>query len=149
MLKKSIVSPSANVTIAFLKDFVLPLTTPLLVNRDFAFIVDNSVAANDIVKAVRQSDNILITDVMIFDVYAGKGVEDGKQSVAFTVKLQPKDKTLTDEEIEKNRKIKKWKSKLNKQKTEVDTHAGLDKKSYGKKSYNRKGRTDKFGEFDG
>ena len=36
----------------------------------------------------------------MFDVYEGKGVEPGKKSVAIAVTLQPREKTLTDEEIE-------------------------------------------------
>ena len=42
----------------------------------------------------------MITDADIFDVYQGKGVEDGHKSLAVKVTLQPTDKTLTDEEIE-------------------------------------------------
>ncbi len=70
------------------------------VNRDFAFVVDGKIAADDIVKAVKGADKDLITNVSVFDIYVGKGVEDGKKSVALSVTLQPKDKTLTDEEIE-------------------------------------------------
>ena len=36
----------------------------------------------------------------MFDVYEGKGVAEGKKSIAIGVRLQPKDKTLTDAEIE-------------------------------------------------
>ena len=42
----------------------------------------------------------LITAVDIFDVYQGKGVEEGKKSIAITVRLQPQDTTLTDKDIE-------------------------------------------------
>ncbi len=45
-------------------------------------------------------DKKLITNVTVFDVYEGKGVEDGKKSVAIAVTLQPREKTLTDHEIE-------------------------------------------------
>lgn len=70
------------------------------VQRDFAFVVDEEVSASDVVKAIRAADKKLISNISIFDVYAGKGIDDGKKSLAVSVKLQPKDRTLTDEEIE-------------------------------------------------
>lgn len=70
------------------------------VTRDFAFIVDTGVQVEALLRAIRKSDKGLIDDVQVFDVYAGKGIEDGKKSVAISVRLQPKDRTLTDEEIE-------------------------------------------------
>ncbi len=70
------------------------------VRRDFAFVVDEGVAADALMKAVRGADKKLIADAALFDVYQGKGVEPGKKSLAVEVTLQPRDKTLTDEEIE-------------------------------------------------
>jgi phenylalanyl-tRNA synthetase beta chain len=70
------------------------------IERDFAFVVDRAVAAADLVRAAKGADRLLIDQVWIFDVYEGKGVPDGKKSVAFAVSLQPKEKTLTDAEIE-------------------------------------------------
>ena len=68
--------------------------------RDFAFIVDDSVAAADVVKAAFGADKVLVRDVGVFDVYQGKGVPDGKKSLAIAVTLQPKEATLTDAEID-------------------------------------------------
>jgi phenylalanyl-tRNA synthetase beta chain len=70
------------------------------VSRDFAFIVDAAVSAEVIIKAASASAKDLITQVNVFDVYAGKGIEPGKKSVAIAVVLQPREKTLTDAEIE-------------------------------------------------
>jgi phenylalanyl-tRNA synthetase beta chain len=70
------------------------------VSRDFAFIVDRSVKAGDIVRAAQGADKKLITDVTVFDVYEGKGIEDGKKSIAITVTIQPREKTMTDQEID-------------------------------------------------
>jgi phenylalanyl-tRNA synthetase beta chain len=70
------------------------------VDRDFAFIVDEQVEADAVVRAARSAEKNLITRVDIFDIYQGKGVEDGKKSVAITVILQPKGQTLTDVEID-------------------------------------------------
>jgi len=70
------------------------------VERDFAFVVDRAVKAGDIVKAAQGADRKLVTNVTVFDVYEGAGIEPGKKSVAIAVTIQPREKTLTDEEIE-------------------------------------------------
>ncbi|MGY3032328.1 phenylalanyl-tRNA synthetase beta chain [Bradyrhizobium sp. USDA 4354] len=70
------------------------------VSRDFAFIVDRAVKAGDIVRAAQGIDKKLITGVNVFDVYEGIGIEDGKKSIAIAVTIQPREKTLTDQEIE-------------------------------------------------
>lgn len=70
------------------------------VTRDFAFVVDQSVPAAEVVKHVNAAEKQLLRDVTIFDVYQGKGVEDGKKSIALTVTLQADDRTLTEAEIE-------------------------------------------------
>jgi phenylalanyl-tRNA synthetase beta chain len=68
--------------------------------RDFAFIVDRAVKAADLVRAAQGADRKLIAGVTVFDVYEGTGIDPGKKSLAITVTLQPREKTLTDEEIE-------------------------------------------------
>jgi len=70
------------------------------VSRDFAFIVDRSVKAGDIVRAAQSADRKLISTVNVFDVYEGKGIDAGKKSIAIAVTLQPREKTLTDQEID-------------------------------------------------
>jgi len=79
---------------------LLQLSALQPVHRDFAFIVDEAVAAADLVRAVKSGGGALLTDVSLFDVYRGKGVEDGKKSLAIAVTLQPVEATLTDDEIE-------------------------------------------------
>ena len=79
---------------------VLELSPLQPVSRDFAFVVDRSVKAADVVRAAQSADRKLITDVDVFDVYEGKGVEPGKKSIAIAVTLQPRDKTMTDQEID-------------------------------------------------
>ena len=78
----------------------LDLAELMPLQRDFAFIVDNAVEAGDIVKAALGADRSLITDIVVFDVYAGQGVPEGKKSVAIAATIQPRDHTLTDAEIE-------------------------------------------------
>lgn len=70
------------------------------VERDFAFVVDTKVTADEIVKSARNAERNLIERVDVFDVYEGTGVPEGKKSLAIAVRLQPKDRTLTDAEID-------------------------------------------------
>ena len=70
------------------------------VRRDFAFLLDDEVAAGEVLRAALSADRALISDVGVFDVFTGKGVPEGKKSLAIEVTLQPRDKTLTDAEIE-------------------------------------------------
>jgi phenylalanyl-tRNA synthetase beta chain len=70
------------------------------VSRDFSFIVDRTVKAGDIVRTAQGVDKKLITAVTVFDVYEGKGIDETKKSVAIAVTMQPREKTLTDQEIE-------------------------------------------------
>ncbi|MFK4811521.1 phenylalanine--tRNA ligase subunit beta [Devosia sp. ZW T5_3] len=79
----------------------LTLSGQMPLSRDFAFVVDRGVTAATILKAARGADKGLIRDVSVFDVFEGTHVGEGKKSVAIEVTLQPLDKTLTDEEIEK------------------------------------------------
>jgi phenylalanyl-tRNA synthetase beta chain len=70
------------------------------VERDFAFVVDGKVKAADLVRAAQTVDRKLITGVTVFDVYEGQGIDPGKKSIAIAVTIQPRDKTMTDAEIE-------------------------------------------------
>jgi phenylalanyl-tRNA synthetase beta chain len=69
-------------------------------SRDFAFIVDENVDVEQITRAAIGAERNLITGVSVFDIYQGKGVEEGKKSVAINVTIQPVKQTLTDKEIE-------------------------------------------------
>jgi phenylalanyl-tRNA synthetase beta chain len=70
------------------------------VARDFAFVLDSDVEAAEVVQAAQGADRVLIVSVGVFDVFTGQGVPEGKKSLAVQVTLQPRDKTLTDAEIE-------------------------------------------------
>ena len=74
------------------------------VDRDFAFVVDNGVEALTLINAAKGADKKLIKDVSVFDQFIGEKAEGqmgaGQKSVAITVRLQPKDTTLTDKDIE-------------------------------------------------
>lgn len=74
------------------------------VERDFAFVVDRKVEALTLVNAAQGADKALIESVSVFDEFAGEKAEaqmgPGKKSLAISVRLQPRERTLTDEEIE-------------------------------------------------
>jgi phenylalanyl-tRNA synthetase beta chain len=70
------------------------------VDRDFAFVVNTAVKAADIVRAAQSVDKKLIAGVTVFDVYEGKGIDANKKSIAIAVTMQPREKTMTDAEID-------------------------------------------------
>jgi phenylalanyl-tRNA synthetase beta chain len=70
------------------------------VERDFAFMVDATVEADALVRAAKGVDKAVITDVLVFDLYEGPNVGDGKKSLALQVTLRPLTKTFTDAEID-------------------------------------------------
>jgi phenylalanyl-tRNA synthetase beta chain len=70
------------------------------VERDFAFVLDAQVPAADVIAAAAGADKTLIEEVRVFDEFLGGPLGDGRKSLAVTVRMQPRDKTLTDSEIE-------------------------------------------------
>ena len=68
--------------------------------RDFAFVIDKKYSSGEIINLVKKIDKELIKVVKIFDVYQGDNISSGKKSIAFSVTLEPKDKTLSDNDIE-------------------------------------------------
>ena len=78
----------------------LAISDLMPVSRDFAFVVDRGVRAADLLKAAAGADRALVTDVSIFDVYEGPELGEGRKSVAVAVTIQPREKTMTDAEIE-------------------------------------------------
>ena len=76
----------------------LPPFQPL--RRDFAFLVDGSVPADAVLRAARNAERTLIASVSLFDLYDGEKLPAGKKSLAIEVMFQPRERTLTDPEIE-------------------------------------------------
>lgn len=72
----------------------------LPVRRDLAVVVDEAVTAQTLLDAMQQRSAPYVTELALFDVYRGKGVEQGKKSLAFRVLLQDTHKTLSESEIE-------------------------------------------------
>jgi phenylalanyl-tRNA synthetase beta chain len=76
----------------------LPAFQP--VRRDFAFVAESGVAAETVLKAARGAERALIAGVSLFDVYEGEKMEAGRKSIGIEVVFQPRERTLTDQEIE-------------------------------------------------
>jgi phenylalanyl-tRNA synthetase beta chain len=70
------------------------------VRRDFAFVLAGDVLAGDVLRAAQAADKTLIANVAVFDQFEGPSLGTGKKSLAIEVTLQPRGKTLTDEDIE-------------------------------------------------
>jgi phenylalanyl-tRNA synthetase beta chain len=70
------------------------------IERDFAFVVDRELPAESLLRTARGVDRKLVSEIRLFDVYEGAGLPEGKKSLAITVVLQPRDRTLTDAEID-------------------------------------------------
>lgn len=68
------------------------------VPRDFAFVMDENVLVGDVLKTIEKIDK-KIEKVELFDIYRGTGVTEGKKSVAISVVLRDKNKTLEEKEI--------------------------------------------------
>ena len=71
------------------------------VSRDFAFIVAEEVEAQTLIDAVRRAARDVVDSVSIFDVYQGKGIEEGHKSIALNVRLQPREATFGEAELSK------------------------------------------------
>ncbi len=77
-----------------------------MIVRDYAFIVDDSVAVGEMLNLIKNTDKKLIKDVNIFDIYSGDKMQQGKKSVALSVNIQDNNKTLEEQDIEQiNKKI--------------------------------------------
>ena len=71
-----------------------------LVERDFSFLFYKNIKGIDIINKIKKIDKKIIKNVIIFDLFEGGKVAEGKKSIAIKVTLQPQEKTFTDKEIE-------------------------------------------------
>ena len=70
------------------------------VRRDLALIVKEDVTASEVINCIKSSAETALQEVIIFDIYRGKGVEEGSKSIALSLIMQDDTQTLTDSEIE-------------------------------------------------
>ncbi|WP_422372250.1 phenylalanine--tRNA ligase subunit beta [Hoeflea sp.] len=80
---------------------VLELSTFQAVRRDFAFVVDTEVPASTLERAAQGADKQLITGVKVFDLFEGPSLGEGKKSLALEITIQPRDRTLTEEDLDR------------------------------------------------
>lgn len=82
----------------------IPVFSPLSrfpeVRRDLAILVDEALPVADILTVINESSSDLVKETQIFDIYQGKGVDEGRKSVAFGLILQEFSRTLTDNEVD-------------------------------------------------
>ena len=78
---------------------LLTLNPLQAVSRDFAFILNQDVSAEALLRAVRGADKTHISDVSLFDLYAGDRLQDGQKSLAVKVTLQPQKSTFSEDDL--------------------------------------------------
>ena len=74
------------------------ISTFPVATQDVALVVPAGIPADDVLAALREGAGELLEDVALFDVYAGKGIEEGKKSLAFGLRFRADDRTLTADE---------------------------------------------------
>ena len=73
--------------------------------RDFAFIINKDVNAQDLVNAISTIDQNLISNIKVFDSYEGENIPENQKSIAINVTIQSLEKTLNDNDLEKINKL--------------------------------------------
>ena len=68
--------------------------------RDFAFVVNKDVNAQDLINAISSVDKNLISNIKVFDVYEGENIPENQKSIAINVTIQSSEKTLNDNDLE-------------------------------------------------
>ncbi len=69
--------------------------------RDFAFIVNKDVKAQDLIDSILSVDESLLKDVKVFDVYEGENIPENQKSIAISVTIQSSERTLNEDDLEK------------------------------------------------
>ena len=73
--------------------------------RDFAFIVNKEVSSQDLINAISNVDNKLISNIRVFDVYEGENIPEHQKSIAISVTIQSSEKTLNDNDLDRINKL--------------------------------------------
>lgn len=85
--------------------------------RDFAFVVDEEIIVGEILKTIKSISSPLLQNIMLFDIFEGGNIEEGKKSVTFKLEYFDYSKTLTDDDVDKEfwKAIETVKTKFNAQ----------------------------------
>jgi len=70
------------------------------IKRDLAIVVDEGVSAQVVSDCIRRVSTVMLTNLKLFDVYQGKGIDSGRKSLAFSLALQDRDRTLADQDVD-------------------------------------------------
>ncbi|NLC69885.1 MAG: phenylalanine--tRNA ligase subunit beta [Desulfuromonadaceae bacterium] len=76
-----------------------PLSRFPNVQRDTAFVVDSAVSAQEVMETIRRVGPRYLEESVLFDIYCGPGIPEGKKSMAVRVRYRSEEKTLTDDEV--------------------------------------------------
>ena len=68
--------------------------------RDFAFVIDKAFEAGELENIIKKTDDNIVKKVIIFDVFEGQNIPEGKKSIAINVVIQSQDKTLTESDLD-------------------------------------------------
>ena len=68
--------------------------------RDFAFIINKDVNAQDLINAIASVDQNLISNIRVFDVYEGDNIPENQKSIAISVTIQSQEKTLKEADLD-------------------------------------------------
>ena len=69
------------------------------IKKDLAVVVDRDVTSEEIATLIKKAGGSSLSKIEVFDVYTGKGIEENKKSIAYSLTFEKMDRTLTDEEI--------------------------------------------------
>jgi len=75
------------------------------VTRDIAFIVEESVTHGDVLRVVRAAAPRELTGVLVFDIFRGKAIGEGRKSLAYSLVYRSLERTLTDEEVNASHEV--------------------------------------------
>ena len=82
----------------------VPAFTPVSrypsIRRDIALVVDQAVSADEVIDCIHLSASEYLTNIELFDVYVGEGIDSGRKSLALGLTLQDLSRTLKDNEVE-------------------------------------------------
>jgi len=67
--------------------------------RDIAIVLDNNIKSDDVYRIIRDTDNSILKEIILFDYYEGKQIPDGKKSLAYSLVYRTDERTLTEEDI--------------------------------------------------
>ena len=71
------------------------------ISRDFSFLISNELNVEDLIYEIKLVNKLLIQKISVFDIYQGNNIPEDKKSVSLSIIIQPIDKSLTDDDLEK------------------------------------------------